>query len=248
MQCDKVIRELAVPTDDRDPASLAEHLAQCPSCATWADRATRFERLWEATRPAEPTGEMWDTVWTQVSRAVDESTPVEQKAFTLRTSSRNGSAAKTEKSPVLTGRSSRLRTRRLMAIGSLGIAQAAAIVLAVWLSWQPAAKSPDPQVADTKVVPSFVTTDSNGTVSTDGVVEIEEGQQIVIRIEGPAVRVVDLTPKGISYGVNDWNLALNDLTPEGMSYGANDWYLAFNEVEGIANLVVAMEGVTPWRN
>lgn len=32
MQCDKVIRELAVPTDERDSASLAEHLAQCPAC------------------------------------------------------------------------------------------------------------------------------------------------------------------------------------------------------------------------
>jgi hypothetical protein len=248
MQCDKVIRELAVPTDDRDPAGLADHLAQCPSCGVWAERAARFDRLWDATRPAEPTGEIWDRVWTQVASAVDESTSAEQKAFTLYPSLLNRSAAKTEKSPVLTGRSSGFRAGRLMAIGSLGIAQAAAIVLAVWLSWQPAAKSPDPQVADTKVVPSFVTTDSNRTVSTDGVVEIEEGQQIVIRIEGPAVRVVDLTPEGLSYGVNDWYLALNKLTPEGMSYGVNDWYLAFNEVEGIANLVIAMEGVTPWRN
>jgi hypothetical protein len=244
MQCDKVIRELAVPTDDRDPASLAEHLAECASCAVWADRAARFDRLWEATRPAEPTGEMWDTLWTQVSRAVDESTPVEQKVFTLRTSSRNGSTAKTEKSPVLTGRSSRLRTRRLMAIGSLGIAQAAAIVLAVWLSWQPAAKSPDPQVADTNVVPSFVTTDSNGTVSTDGV-EIEEGRLIVIRIEGPAARVVDLTPERTpprrpTFATR--RVGLPELP------GVDPMYLAFNEVEGIANLVVAMEGVTPWRN
>jgi hypothetical protein len=38
------------------------------------------------------------------------------------------------------------------------------------------------------------------------------------------------------------------LTPEGTSYGVDPMYLAFNEVEGIANLVVAMEGVSPWRN
>ena len=31
MHCDEVIRELAVPTDDRDSAALAEHLANCPS-------------------------------------------------------------------------------------------------------------------------------------------------------------------------------------------------------------------------
>jgi hypothetical protein len=209
MQCDKVIRELAVPTDDRDPASLAEHLAECPSCALWADRAARFDRLWEATRPAEPSGEMWDAVWAHVAHAVDESTPAEEKAYTLQPWSLNGSAAKTEKSPAPKGRSSGFRVGRLMAIGSLGIAQAAAIVLAVWLSWQPAAKSPDPHVADTKVVPSFVTTDSNGTVSTDGVVEIEEGQQIVIRIEGAAARVLDRTPAGVSYNVDDWYLVFN---------------------------------------
>ena len=244
MQCDKVTRELAVPTDDRDPASLAEHLAQCPSCARWADRAAQFERLWEATRPAEPTGEMWDTVWTQVARAVDQSTPVEQKAFTLRTSSRNGSAARTEKSPVLTGLSPGLRTRRLMAIGSLGIAQAAAIFIAVSLSWQPAAKSPQPLVGDTSVARSVVETDSNPMVSTDGI-EIEEGRLIVIRFEGPAARVVDFTPEGTPPRRPTFakqRVGLPELP------GVDPMYLAFNEVEGIANLVVAMEGVTPWRN
>jgi hypothetical protein len=187
---------------------------------------------------------MWDRVWTQVACAVDESTPAEQKAFTLHLSSLNRSAAKTEESPAPKGRSSGFRAGRLMAIGSLGIAQAAAIVLAVWLSWQPAAKSPDPQVADTNVVPSFVTTDSNGTVSTDGV-EIEEGRLIVIRIEGPAARVVDLTPERTpprrpTFATR--RVGLPELP------GVDPMYLAFNEVEGIANLVVAMEGVTPWRN
>jgi hypothetical protein len=230
MQCDKVIRELAVPTDDRDPASLAEHLAECPSCAVWADRAARFDRLWEATRPAEPNGVMWDTVWAHVAHAVDESTPAEQKAFTLHPSSLNGSAAKTEKSPAPKGRSSGFRAGRLMAIGSLGIAQAAAIFLAVSLSWQPPAKSPEPLVGDTSLAPSFVATDSKTTVSTNGVVEIEEGQQIVIRIEGPEARVVDLRPEGISYNIFSEPL-YND-----------DWYELFNKMEAIASPpVVAMK-------
>ena len=55
MRCDEVIRELAVPTDDRDSAALAEHLANCPSCAVWAKRDAEFDRLWDATRPAEPS-------------------------------------------------------------------------------------------------------------------------------------------------------------------------------------------------
>ena len=54
MRCDEVIRELAVPTDDRDSAALAEHLASCPSCAGWAKRDAQFDRLWEATRPTNP--------------------------------------------------------------------------------------------------------------------------------------------------------------------------------------------------
>lgn len=207
MQCDNVIRELAVPTDDRDSAGLTEHLAQCPSCAAWADRAARFDRLWEATRPAEPTSEIWDTVWAHVASGVDK------KEFVVHSSSLNGSAARIEDSPVPSGRSPGFRARRLMAIGSLGIAQAAAVFLAVFLSWPPSA----------------VVTDSNVMAASDGIVEIEEGQQVVIRIEGPAARLVVLTPEGTSYGVDPM-------------------YLAFNEVEGIANLVVAMEGGSPWRN
>jgi len=188
MQCDNVIRELAVPSDDRDSAGLTEHLAQCPSCATWADRVARFDRLWEATRPAEPTGEMWETVWAHVASAVD------RKVFTVGSSSLYGSAAKIENSPVPSSRSHGFRGRRLMAIGSLGIAQAAAVFLAVYLSWPPSAN----------------------------VIEIEEGQRVVIRIEGPAARVVVSTPERTSYGVDEM-------------------YLAFNEVEGIANPTVAMK-------
>ena len=32
MHCHAVIRELAVPTDDRDSTALAEHLATCAVC------------------------------------------------------------------------------------------------------------------------------------------------------------------------------------------------------------------------
>ena len=52
MQCDKVIRELAVPTDDRDPASLAEHLAECPSCAVMG----RPRRTVRSSLGSDPTG------------------------------------------------------------------------------------------------------------------------------------------------------------------------------------------------
>ena len=44
----------------------------------------------------------------------------------------------------------------------------------------------------------------------------------MIRVEDSAAKVVDLTPDGISYSVDDW-------------------YLVFNAVEAIANPVVAMK-------
>ncbi len=53
-------------------------------------------------------------------------------------------------------------------------------------------------------------------------VEIEAGRWVVIRVEDPVVKVVDLTPDGISYSVDDW-------------------LLAFNAAEAIANPVVAMK-------
>ena len=39
-------------------------------------------------------------------------------------------------------------------------------------------------------------------------VEIEAGQSVVIRVEDSTAKVVDLTPEGISYSVDDWLLAV----------------------------------------
>ena len=57
MRCDEVVRELAAPTGNRDREAMAEHLAACSACAEWARRAGDLDRLWGATRPAEPTSE-----------------------------------------------------------------------------------------------------------------------------------------------------------------------------------------------
>ena len=70
MRCDEVIRELAVPTDDRDRSVLDEHLAACPSCRAWNHRAAMLDRLWDATRPAEPSAEAWDSVWSNISQGL----------------------------------------------------------------------------------------------------------------------------------------------------------------------------------
>ena len=94
MHCDEVIRELAVPTDDRDSAALAEHLANCPSCAGWAKRDAQFDRLWDATRPVEPSPQIWDTVWAHIASSLDSSTPAEFEAFASPMATLNGSVAR----------------------------------------------------------------------------------------------------------------------------------------------------------
>jgi hypothetical protein len=68
MRCEEVTRELAVPTGGPDPSELTEHLALCSSCSDWDERSRQFDRLWDATRPAVPSAEVWRSVWEHASR------------------------------------------------------------------------------------------------------------------------------------------------------------------------------------
>ena len=76
MRCDEVMRELNLPSDDRDNRALAHHLAECKACARWAEHAARFNRLWDATRPVDPPTESWDRLWSSVTARLDHSGPV----------------------------------------------------------------------------------------------------------------------------------------------------------------------------
>jgi hypothetical protein len=58
-------------------------------------------------------------------------------------------------------------------------------------------------------------------ISAPGI-EIDEGRVVVIRAEGPAAKVVDLTPEWTSWSVDEWLVMLN-------------------EVESMPNSVVAMK-------
>jgi hypothetical protein len=68
MRCADVTRELAAPTGGLDPAELERHLTGCRRCSAWADRARKLDRIWEATRPAEPPESAFDAVWARVSQ------------------------------------------------------------------------------------------------------------------------------------------------------------------------------------
>jgi hypothetical protein len=69
MRCAEVTRELAAPTTGAEPADLAQHLASCAGCATYAEAARRLDRVWAATRPALPPADRWETLWANVAMA-----------------------------------------------------------------------------------------------------------------------------------------------------------------------------------
>jgi hypothetical protein len=225
MHCNKVIRELAVPTDDRDSAALAEHLASCHSCHEWAKRTAQLNRLWEKTRPNEPSLDTWNSVWARVASGLDSSKPREFATVDLPGAPANGSATKVDMPLVHQRATSRSRAWALPAIGLVVLAQAAAVFLVVALTWRPSAKSPSLQVTRNGNSASesglLARAQSNLALAAPGV-EIDEGRLVVIRVEGQAVKVVDLTPEGISWSVDDW-------------------YVMFNEVESMPNSVVAMK-------
>jgi hypothetical protein len=186
MYCEDAIRKLAVPSDERDPQALAEHLAACPSCARWAERAALLDRLWQATSPGEPDAHTWDQVWAGVAGALGR---------TRWDSEASGRVATSIQPNPASGVAHRHAHRQWIwpAIGLIGVAQAAAVLLVVGLARRSEA------------------------------VNIEEGHVVVIRpATGAGLRVVDLAPAGMSYGVDDW-------------------YEMFNTVEWIADPVVAMK-------
>jgi len=83
MHCVDVIRELSAPTAECDPAALAEHLAGCPRCASWAEQSTRLDGLWGATRPAQPSAAAWDRIWANITAALARLSPSTRATFVL---------------------------------------------------------------------------------------------------------------------------------------------------------------------
>jgi hypothetical protein len=219
MRCDDVIRELAAPTDSRDTASLADHLSRCPSCATWAERAARLDRLWQVTQPAEPTSDVWDNVWAQVVSSLDVQAAngvTSPSVTSLRNSSASGTAPRLGAKP--NDRLRRFRSGRWKAIALVGLAQAAAVLLVAGTSWRFFVPSLPPQNAAIASLPS---------------VDIEEGHLVIIVADPKLLSVVDLTPKTTTAGVDhvDW-------------YGDEkyfDWFQVYHEVESLAKPTVAMK-------
>ena len=106
----------------------------------------------------------------------------------------------------------------------IGLAQAAAILVAIGLAWhgQPARSTAKNPAVARHPTPAPPRAPSAIRVSSPVMIEgdIEEGRLMVFRMEGSTPQVVDATP------------------PE-MTYGVDAMYVMFNVVESIANPRVA---------
>jgi hypothetical protein len=216
MRCDEVIRELAAPTDDRDGTALADHLAGCPSCSDWARQAARLDQLWDATRPPEPSPEAWGTVWANIAQSLPSAAA--HRESTSRPS-RNGTATKVLTYPAPTHVANPPRIWRMGAAALMGLAQAAAILVAIGLAWrgQPSAPKPEnvrvaqDQTPSPPRAPSAIRVDSPVRVEAD----IEEGRLLVILADGPLPQVMDKTPAEMAYRVDSMLLMFNEIESMG---------------------------------
>jgi hypothetical protein len=207
MRCEEVIRELAVPTDGRDDLAISRHLAGCETCVRWAEQAADLDRLWAATRPSEPSAESWDNLWSSLTAQLDG----DSRHGVNGTRSVHAHALSAASLP---GPSRRGRYwRGLVAVGLVGLAQAAALLVAFGVAWhrpvRSPAVSPDPLIVQ-KSAPGL-----------DFVVDVEEGEVALIHSDGKKVRV-------------------DELASQDSSSGVDEWYLFFNVLEPMAKSVVAM--------
>jgi hypothetical protein len=233
MRCDEVTRELAVPTEDRDRTALAEHLAGCPSCAAWSHRAALLDQLWDATRPAQPSPEAWDSIWANINQALS-SPAADRELAAMHSSSRPDTPSKVfiHSGPAHTQPANRPRTRRIVTIALIGLAQAAAILIAVGLAWhgRPGpAKQQNPQVARNPIPapprgPQAIRVSQAVIVAE---IDIEEGHQIMIRVDGSESKLVDVTPPEMFYG--------------GIVNNTRGSVEMFNAVESFSKTVVAAQ-------
>jgi hypothetical protein len=154
MRCDDVIRELAAPTAGGDPAALANHLATCPACARLAENAARFDRLWQTTRPVEPSVDTWDALWANVSARLDQ--PVEVEVAVARET-----AEATPERDLIPFPVAARRSWRRQGLWAFSLAQAAGLLIGFGLLL---ARAPEPAGA--------------------ALVSVEEGEQVIIGDHG----------------------------------------------------------------
>jgi len=189
MRCSEVIRELAVPGLGSDADALAAHLAACRTCAAWARQAKALDRLWQATSPAPPSSETWNSMWDEVQDVLAAGAQVAEISQRSR-SSAPGSAKRS----------------RLLQISLIALAQAAAVLLVVGLSWRSAVHH-EPSLSQTNRAQAIAAQ----TQTSDPLVEIDEGPVVIITVDGDFRQVTSLSANSLAWGVDDWFILFNEL-------------------------------------
>lgn len=203
MNCSEITRELAVPTGAVHAAEVERHLAACPACAGRAEAERRFERIWSATRPIEPTAPVFDTLWARVEAAA--SAPA---------GNGNGVLAAAETNPIpgsVIAMPARARSsRRAVLIAAVALAQAASILLtAVIVARYSAERTPavdpvDPEIAaipdDPAPPPPRAVESSEPPALAQLVFELEEGQTLIFRLDDDRDGRVVVHPRLIDLG------------------------------------------------
>jgi hypothetical protein len=189
MRCDEVTRELASPSDSRDDRALAQHLEQCKRCAEWADRASKLDRLWGMTRPVDPGAEAWASAWTSVNAALDSA----GSRTTLRPLQARQTVQISGASDTSAPRAGRF-WRGLAAVGTIALAQAAAVLLAIGFAWNWPGK---PNVSTGELAQARAP-------ETDSEIDVEDGQVPYIRSEGQSLAVLDVAAPELPNGEDPW--------------------------------------------
>jgi hypothetical protein len=206
MRCDDVIRQLAVRTDEVVPAAIAEHLAGCARCSEWAKRASQLDRLWEATRASEPAAEVWEGVWNRIVESLDTSTSMQVEHRVMPVSLANGSALADRATIVKHSGLSLNRRRSFAKVISFGLAQAAAVFIAVSVVWHFFPAVQDPRINND---PTSSVTGAETRDATLLSVDIEEGNLVMIEAEGDKPEVVVLRSESSPFGIDEWLLMFN---------------------------------------
>jgi hypothetical protein len=157
----------------------------------------RFGQLWEATQPPEVPAEAWDRVWAGIEAGLSTRDAHDPGTRSVLPAHRSAPPS---------------RWRTAAVLGLVGLAQAAALLLAVGLAWRTPAKDGGPVPGPSAPAPAPAVAVAP---SLDSEFDFEDGQVPLLRSDGSTVRMVDLTDLDSANGEDPWFVFFNRVEATG---------------------------------